>query len=112
MTTLRDRYGEQAAQDIPDDQWIKDASGAGEILLTKDYAIRHNPLFQEAMRKVEARGFCLPNGNMTAVEMRWRFLAHLNRIIQRAQQRGPYMYGVYHEGLGLLWPLDRNLSRR
>jgi hypothetical protein len=37
-------------------------------------------------------------------EFRRIYLLHLNRIIQRSRRPGPYMYGVYPEGLRRLWP--------
>jgi predicted nuclease of predicted toxin-antitoxin system len=102
--TLRTEYTEQGAQIVDDTKWIDDAAKAGRIILTKDNRIRWNPLEKKAMRDAKARGFCLGNGQVSGAEMRRIYLLHLNRIIQRSRKPGPYMYGVYPEGLRLLWP--------
>jgi PIN domain-containing protein len=104
--TLRSIYGEERAQEVPDEVWIREASLLGRIQLTKDDSIRRYPPAREAARASGAKIFCLPGGHMTTAEMRQRYLINLNRIVQRARKDGPYMYAVDPAKLRLLWPRD------
>ena len=104
VETLRSLYGEQRAQDIDDEEWIPECVGLGFVLLTKDDAIRRYPPARDAALAVAARIFCLPNASLDGPHIHERFLANLNRIVQRARHPGPYMYAVDPDGLRLLWP--------
>lgn len=104
VATLRSERGEAGAQTVDDTAWIKDAAAAWQIILTKDNSIRRNLLEKRAMRDNKARGFCLGNAQVSGEEFRRIYLLHLNRIIQRSRKPGPYMYGVYPDGVRLLWP--------
>ncbi len=44
LETMDERYGKDESQNIPDTQWIEEATLAGDVLLCKDVAIAHNPL--------------------------------------------------------------------
>jgi len=50
------------------------------------------------------RAFCLTNAQLRAEEQTKRFVDNINRILQRARKRGPYIYGVYEGRLERLWP--------
>lgn len=102
--TLRSIYGEQRAQSVADEEWIPECAALGYIILTKDDAIRRYPPARTAAVYSKAKIFCLPNAHLSGAGIRERFLANLNRIIQRARQDGPFVYAVDHDGLRLLWP--------
>jgi hypothetical protein len=42
-------YGEEPAQKLPDEVWLRDAGANGWIVLTKDDAIRRRPAEREAL---------------------------------------------------------------
>lgn len=51
------------------------------------------------------RAFCLTNANLRGVELAERLVEHLPRIVRVAsEQPGPYIYGVYSDGVRPLWP--------
>ncbi|MGC0145035.1 hypothetical protein [Pseudactinotalea sp. Z1732] len=43
LTTMDERYGAVASQEIEEADWIRDACARGECFLTKDSAIARNP---------------------------------------------------------------------
>jgi hypothetical protein len=105
--TLRSIYGEERAQEIPDEEWIPEAAILNRVIFTKDDAIRRFPPARHAAFTSGAKIFCLPNAHMKTLQMQQRFLDNLNRILQRARKNGPFMYAVDARGLRLLWPTDR-----
>jgi len=105
--TLRSIYGEECAQEIADEAWIPEAAFLDRVILTKDDAIRRFPPARDAAFASGAKVFCLPSAHMTTVQMQERFLHNLNRILQRAQKSGPFMYAVDPDRLRLLWPIGQ-----
>jgi hypothetical protein len=97
-------YGEEAAQSLPDEQWLRDVAAKGWVVLMKDDAIRRRPAEREALIDAGVRAFCLTNAQLRATEQTARFVNNRHRIIQQARKPGPYIYGVYHRGLRRLWP--------
>lgn len=102
--TLADIYGEELAQQTDDAAWIGYASAHGFVVLCKDDWIRRRPLERAAVEAGRARVFCLTNANLAFDQQAERFVRHRFRIIQRARQRGPYIYGVYEDSVQRLWP--------
>jgi len=63
------------------------------------------PTELEALTTVGVRAFCLTNANLRGSEMAQRFVDQLPKITRIAtEQRGPYIYGVYADGVRALWP--------
>jgi PIN domain-containing protein len=102
--TLASVYGEQEGQDVADERWLKDAGEHGWVVLLKDDRIRRRPAERDALVSAGVRAFCLTNAQLRADEQTHRFISNLNRIVQQARHPGPYIYGVYQDGLRRLWP--------
>jgi PIN domain-containing protein len=104
VRSMADVYGEDAAQLLADEVWLRDAGENGWIVLTKDDAIRRRPAEREALTEAAVRVFCLTNRNLRGTEQTARFVSNRHRIIRQASKPGPYIYGVYEHGLRRLWP--------
>jgi PIN like domain len=102
--SMADVYGEKRAQGLADEVWLQDAGKNDWIVLTKDDAIRRRPAERDALTKAAVRVFCLTNRNMRGAEQTERFVSNRDRILRQARKPGPYIYGVYAEGVRRLWP--------
>lgn len=102
--SMADVYGERRAQRLPDEVWLRDAGKNDWIVLTKDDAIRRRPAERDALTEAAVRVFCLTNRNLRGAEQTERFVTNRHRILRQARKPGPYIYGVYAEGLKRLWP--------
>jgi len=79
-------------------------SATGLAGLCKDDRIRRRPGELAAVRDGGVRMFCLTNGNLGFDEQAAWLVTNRHRILQRCRKPGPYIYGVYRDRLGLLWP--------
>lgn len=102
--TLASVYGEQVGQQVTDERWLRDAGANDWVVLMKDDAIRRRPAEREALIDAGVRAFCLTNAQLRATEQTERFISNRHRIVQQARKPGPYIYGVYEDGVRLLWP--------
>jgi hypothetical protein len=102
--SMADIYGEERAQLLPDEAWLRDAGENDWIVLTKDDAIRRRPAERDALTKAAVRVFCLTNRNLRGADQTKRFVSNRHRILGQARKPGPYIYGVYAEGIRRLWP--------
>ncbi len=102
--TMADVYGERVGQGLRDEEWLRDVGQRGWIVLMKDAKIRHRPTEFEALLANNVRAFCLTNANLRGVDQAQRLVANLTRITSTAKIPGPYIYGVYADGLRRLWP--------
>lgn len=102
--TLASIYGSAPSQSIEDRIWLEDAGTRGMVVLSKDDAIRRNPLEIAAVAKFGVKMFCLTTAGLTGEQQRDRIVHNLNRILQRSRKPGPYIYGIYQGGLRRLWP--------
>lgn len=102
--SMTDVYGEKRAQLLADEVWLRDAGKNDWIVLTKDDAIRRRPAERDALTEAAVRVFCLTNRNMRGAEQTERFVSNRHRIVRQTRKPGPYIYGVYPEGLRRLWP--------
>jgi hypothetical protein len=102
--TLSSVYGEKRGQAVRDEEWLRDAGANGWVVLMKDDKIRTRPAERDALANAGVRAFCLTNAQLRAVEQTERFTLNINRIVQRSRTPGPYIYGVYDDGLRRLWP--------
>src|SRR5438094_509593 len=57
------------AENTPDVQWLEVVGARGWIVLTKDKAIRRDPLERRAVEAAKLRFFTLTSGNMTGEQM-------------------------------------------
>ncbi len=103
--SMADVYGEEEAQRLPDEVWLRDAGKHDWIVLTKDDAIRRRPAERDAMIDAAVRVFCLTTAKLRGVQQTERFVHNRHRIIRQARKPGPYIFGVYEKSLKRLWPL-------
>jgi hypothetical protein len=102
--SMAEVYGEEHAQRLPDEVWLRDAGENDWIVLTKDDAIRRRPAERDAMIEAAVRVFCLTTAQLRGAEQTARFVRNRHRIIRQARTPGPYIYGVYEKELKRLWP--------
>jgi hypothetical protein len=103
VVSMRERYGSVTAQALADIDWIRDATAAGEVLLTGDKAIAKRPLEARAVVRAKARVFALGQNQLTGSRKAQRFLSHESAIFRRALTRaGPYVVSVSGRGLETL----------
>ncbi len=101
---MADVYGERIGQELDDEEWIGDAGRRGWIVLMKDAKVRYRPTELQALVDHGVKAFCLTNANLRGIEQAERFVNNLPRIVRATKRPGPYIYGVYENGLRLLWP--------
>jgi hypothetical protein len=95
---MRERYGEQAGQQIPDQMWIEEATRDGFILLHKDKRIRRMPLERRALILANARSFALSNGNLSGADASARLLRNWPNILRAIRRRpAPFFYVVLED---------------
>ncbi|MCX7522868.1 hypothetical protein OSC27_11340 [Microbacterium sp. STN6] len=100
VVSMRERYGSITAQALADIDWIRDATGEGEVLLTGDKAIAKRPLEARAVVAAAARVFALGTNQLTGPQKAQRLLSHENAIVRRSlTQAGPYVVSVSERGL-------------
>ena len=102
--SMADVYGEKRAQRLADEVWLRDAGENDWIVLTKDDAIRRRPAERDALTEAGVRAFCLTSAQLRGAEQIERFVNNRHRILRQARKAGPYIYGVYENGLKRLWP--------
>lgn len=102
--TMASVYGEDVAQQLDDETWLRDAGEKGWVVLMKDDAIRRRPAERDALADAGVRAFCLTNAQLRKEEQTERFVGNIDRILRQAQQPGPYIYGVYNGYIQRLWP--------
>ena len=100
--TMRSVYGPDAEETVPDVVWLEQAGRAGWV--AQDDAIRRRPVELQALATNGVRAFCLTNANLTGEQQRDRFLANINRMIQRSRRPGPWICAVYERQLVQIWP--------
>ena len=97
---MRERYGSVTAQQLADIDWIRDATNAGEILLTGDKAIAKRPVEARVVVAAGARVFALGSNQLTGPQKAERFIDHERVIFRRAEREtGPYVVSVTGHGL-------------
>ena len=102
--TMASVYGEDQAQQLADETWLRDAGARNWIVLTKDDAIRRRPAERDALIKAGVRVFCLTNAQLRGAEQTVRFVNNRHRIIRQARKPGPYIHAVYAKSIRRLWP--------
>jgi hypothetical protein len=50
--------------------------------------------------------FVVSGGKLTGTQIVARVVQNLNRILQSARKRGPFMYAIYEKQITLIWPKD------
>ena len=99
---MADVYPDGADQRIADPDWIMRADREGWIVLTKDPSIIRD--HRDVLAETTLRVFAFNNANVTGAELVSRLESNFNRILQRSAKRGPYVWVIARDGLGLRWP--------
>lgn len=77
------------ADDAPDVEWLDVVGRRGWIVLTKDDAIRRNPLERRALLAANVRAFILTSQNMSGPEMAQLIANLLPRVARIARTTSP-----------------------
>ncbi len=107
-SSMADVYGENRAQGLADEVWLRDAGMHAWVVLTKDDHIRRRPAERDALIEAAVRVFCLTNAQLRASEQIERFVSNRHRIIRRARKPGPFIDGVYRDGVRVVYQLGRD----
>lgn len=89
FTTMDERYGPDASQEVADVDWIREATERGECLITKDVAIARNPAEAEVVYNCDARVFAITNAQITGPAMQARLIQHEVVIFRWARRTPP-----------------------
>ena len=101
VETFQDHF----SGDTLDTDWLPIAGERGWVVLTKDKAIRKNPLEIQAVIVSRVRMFTLTNGNMTGAEMTQLFLNNrrdMGRFLKK--YNAPFIVSITRSGLNLVYP--------
>ena len=87
------------ARDTADEDWLKDVSARGWVVVTQDTKIRYRPAEKEAYLAAQARLFIVTSGGVTAEET----VALLERVRDKLEriaglEAGPFIYRVTKNG--------------
>lgn len=99
VETIADRYGRDAAQNVPDTQWIAEATAAGRILVGADRRILLNPLERRAVCRHRARYVVFGTNNLRVADMVALFAAGLPAIRAYAEGPGPWVLRIARHGV-------------
>lgn len=95
VTTMDERYGPSVSQKIADTEWISDAAGRGDCIITKDSRIASRPAEAEVVDVTGARVFAIKNAHLTGPQMLELLLQHEAAIrswVGRVD--GPFVVGL------------------
>jgi hypothetical protein len=95
LTTLAERYGIPADENIADEEWLTDVGRRGEVAFMKDGRVRYNTAEKTVIIRHRVRCFCLARRDLSAVQMADRFLRNLDRIAATGSEVGPFLYAVH-----------------
>jgi hypothetical protein len=102
VETIDDRYGRQAAERVPDPQWIADATADGRILVGADRYILRNPLERRAICRAGARYVVSSTNNLRVALMLELFTENLARVRALVDEPGPWVYRIAQHGFDRL----------
>lgn len=94
-------YPGGADQRIADPDWMLRADQEGWVALTKDYSVVRD--HRDVLVETTLRVFAYNNANLTGPEMVDRLETNFNRMLQRMNKPGPYVYVIGRDTLELRW---------
>lgn len=97
--TLAEEFGDHRAQGMRDEEWIREGTDAGFVLLAKDHRIASRPLEAQSIARVSAQVVVFARGDLTAVRMGDLCLEFADRIHELGTKPGPYVYSIAAHGL-------------
>lgn len=92
VRTIDDVWGPPKVEDT---EWMRRCQVEGWVAVCKDGRIRRRRGERELMSSGALRVFCLANGQLSRDDQVERFRINRERMIAVANDRGPWMYGVY-----------------
>jgi hypothetical protein len=92
---LADVYGRKKAEKVQDPKWIRRCAGEGWVGVTRDELRPWRGLIV----RVSARVFRIGRAAETAEQQSAWLTTNINRMVQRAMKRGPWMYVVRERSL-------------
>lgn len=103
VTTMDERYGAARSQSVADEEWIRDAASAGEVIITKDRAVARRPSEAEVIYYTDARVLVSADTQLTGTDLLDRLIA-VEPAVERlaASTKGPWVFGVYDGRIGRL----------
>jgi hypothetical protein len=107
---MEDVFGGDDPEWRLDEVWIPEVTRRGWVILMKDDKVRMKPRERDALVGSGARVFCVTNAQLTGDQMAERLVVNLERIVRRSETPGPYIYGVYRDGLRKLFPREEAVS--
>jgi hypothetical protein len=102
VETIADRYGMRPAEQVPDTQWIAEASIDGRILIGADKYILRNRLERHAICRSRARYVVFGTNNLSMRAMIELFETHLPFIRELTEISGPWVYRIAQHGIDQL----------
>lgn len=97
---MNEPYGAAVGERVPDAEWIREAAGRGECILSKDVAVARRPLEAEAIYFSSAKVFVLTSAAITGEQMATRIARHQSGIERWARRvPGSFVCGIYEGGL-------------
>jgi hypothetical protein len=116
---MAEQYGEIEAQRKDDPPWLADCARNGWVALSKDVSmLRRQPggrvsLQLEAIEGGRVPVFLLMSQKIAADEQIARFRRHERSIMGiLAGRDGPYVYGIYADGMREVWPSRSKTTHR
>jgi hypothetical protein len=91
---MNERYGNDAGQQLPDTQWIEDATRNGEVCLSKDERIARVAIEAQTVYMNDAQVFVLSNATITGSTMLEWLVTNESQIHRLADKAGPYVFAV------------------
>lgn len=108
---MREEYGQELGQKLPDPDWIHEMTEKGLVLLSKDAQIRK--VHADDVVSANARVFLIPDQQSPAAAMIERYVNSASRIARAARQSGPFIYMVHRDNMKRVQlPRKRRRGRR
>jgi predicted nuclease of predicted toxin-antitoxin system len=96
VVRLHDDY---FAQDVEDQDWLREVGKHGWLILTKDKRIRRRPIEREALLRANLKVICFMSGNVSFPEMSEIIAGALPAMLKTADRhRPPFIAGIYKDG--------------
>ncbi|MCY4257040.1 MAG: hypothetical protein OXE04_01935 [bacterium] len=101
VLTMTEVYPNGTDQRVADPDWMLKADQEDWITLTKDYSVIRD--HRNVLATTTLRVFAYNNANITGPKMVERLETNFNRILQKANKPGPYVYVIGRDNLELRW---------
>jgi hypothetical protein len=103
--TMREVYGEETAQTLKDERWLRKCGREGWVVFSKDKRLRNRRTREyRALVAWGIKAFLLPSGRMGGAEQIARYVDNRYRIALRCKKPGPFIARVEPRSLG--WYLE------